>query len=425
MSDKLRRITINPKMFISPPFIKCPRCGKEAFGVLGIGVGYTRRCRECWHTEGFSLPKLSRKVIYLDQYVLSNMMKAINPKVKVRSGTDLSFYKQLFVKLDRLMKLQLIICPSSSTHRNESLTSINYDEIKRITEHFSLNISFFPNSTIQRFQVSSDFRQWLGVETRPVDVNTITHGRLDEWQDKFIISVDMFKGDTDFVEKLKNEREQVEQSLLPVFKRWQTETNKKFDDWLNEEQAVIGSTFWNAAIERANKFQQNPQNLSIDDILPSEREMILLDILDVLKNKGYNQQDRIKKANEYLLTRVKEVPYFKLSTNIYASMAREAALGRKKPFNRGTFNDIDFISTLAPYCDAMLIDKEFQTRLSTEPLKSRLGLANKVYSLNKRKEFMDYLDDIEAKMTKKHLALVNEVYGDWYNEPYTSMFDRN
>ncbi len=425
MAKKTHTVTIDPRMFISPPFIECPKCKKKEFGVLGIGVGYTRRCRDCWHTKGFSLPKLKREVIYLDQFVLSNMMKAINPKIKVRAGTDLSYYKQLFEKLDRLIKLQLIICPSSSTHRNESLTSINYDAIKRITEHFSLNISFYPNSTIQRFQVSSDFRDWLGIDTRKIEVETITHGRLDEWQDKFIISVDMFKGDTDFVDVLKKEREQSEKSLLPVFKRWQTETDRNFEEWLKEEQAVIGTTFWNSAIERANKHQQNPQNMTLDELLPSEREMILIDILEVLEKQGYDQANRINKANEYLSTRIKDVPYFKISSNIYASMAREAASGRKKPFNRGTFNDVDFISNLAPYCDALFIDKELQTRLSNQPLKDSLGLDIKTYSLNKRDEFMSYLENIEAKMSKKHLALVDTVYGDWYNRPYTSMFDKD
>lgn len=71
----------------------------------------------------------------------------------------------------------------------------------------------------------------------------------------------------------------------------------------------------------------------------------------------------------------------------------------------------------------MFIDKEFQTRLCNEPLKSRLNLCGNMYSLNKIDEFMAYLDSIEANMSKKHLEAVHSAYGNWYEIPYTAMFD--
>ncbi len=405
------KIKIDPRMFIKPPFNKCPKCGKDAYGVLGIGMGYTRRCKECWYTQGYELPKLKREIIYLDQFVFSNMMKAISPKVKVREGTDLSFYKVLFEKLDRLVKLQLILCPASSTHTSETLTSSTYDALKRITEHLSHNTRFYPNETIQRFQVIGDFREWLGVDSRKIDVNTVTYGRLDEWLDRLYISVDLSKGDTDLIERIRSEREQAEQALLPVFKRWQAEKDKKFDDWLKEEQDAVGRSYWQMAVRR------------LEDILPSEREVILIDMLELLSKQGLDRKAAISKANDYLTTQIKEVPHVKISSMLYAAMAREASLGRKNPYNRGTFNDVEFVSTLAPYCNAMFIDKEFQTRICNEPLKSRLGLSDKIYSLNTQNEFMAYLEEIENKMSKKHLKLVHEVYGDWYDHPYTTMFE--
>jgi len=86
---------------------------------------------------------------------------------------------------------------------------------------------------------------------------------------------------------------------------------------------------------------------------------------------------------------------------------------------------VEFISSLLPYCDAMFIDNEFQTRLCDEPIRTKLGYSDNIFSLSRKKDFLEYLDDIENKMTKKHLDLVHEVYGDWYNHPYVSMFKDN
>ncbi|HEX5473945.1 MAG TPA: hypothetical protein VFX12_04710 [Vicinamibacterales bacterium] len=75
---------LDPRVFISPPDRTCPKCSKDAFGVLGVGrEQYTRRCRECWFTETFPfLSTLKKKVIYIDQFAISNMMKAIDVSAK-------------------------------------------------------------------------------------------------------------------------------------------------------------------------------------------------------------------------------------------------------------------------------------------------------------------------------------------------------
>ncbi|RSL19324.1 hypothetical protein EDE15_4987 [Edaphobacter aggregans] len=67
----------NPRDFISPPYKTCPKCGHETLGVLTIsGNSNSRLCRDCWDmVNRFALPKLHKKIIYLDQYVVSNLMK--------------------------------------------------------------------------------------------------------------------------------------------------------------------------------------------------------------------------------------------------------------------------------------------------------------------------------------------------------------
>ena len=103
-------ITVDPRDFISGPFRKCPKCGAEQFGVLMVcGNHYIRRCREraCWYTQSANLPEIKKKIIYLDQFAISNMMKALNPSVKSheRAAAD-PFWQELFEILDVVCRLE-------------------------------------------------------------------------------------------------------------------------------------------------------------------------------------------------------------------------------------------------------------------------------------------------------------------------------
>jgi hypothetical protein len=72
-------LRFDPRLLISGPFKTCPHCGAEEFGILGVGHEmYTRRCRACWFKAHGALPPLSRKVVYIDQFAISDRMKTLN-----------------------------------------------------------------------------------------------------------------------------------------------------------------------------------------------------------------------------------------------------------------------------------------------------------------------------------------------------------
>jgi hypothetical protein len=84
--------------------------------------------------------------------------------------------------------------------------------------------------------------------------------------------------------------------------------------------------------------------------------------------------------------------------------------------------DIDMISALLPYCDAMLLDQECRSLLQEPEVKSRLGFTTSVFSLRNRAEFLEYLDSIEASAGPEHIAKVLEVYGEGWLQPFTSLY---
>lgn len=113
----MNEFVFDPRVFISPPYTECPYCGRMSFGVLMIRKDYyTRRCRECMRPTGYEsaasypLPPVSKRVLYLDQSVISDMMKALNPEMNAhKQGRVDPFWHELFVKLDRLSG-----CPNCS-----------------------------------------------------------------------------------------------------------------------------------------------------------------------------------------------------------------------------------------------------------------------------------------------------------------------
>lgn len=73
-----KTLKIDPSMFIRAPYEDCPKCKRtDTFGVsTSIGRdSYTKKCKECFYVESYKLPKLNKKIIYLDQFVISDMMK--------------------------------------------------------------------------------------------------------------------------------------------------------------------------------------------------------------------------------------------------------------------------------------------------------------------------------------------------------------
>ncbi len=152
---------VDPRVFIQPPYLACTNCGTEnAFGVLIIGWGYTRRCRECWHTDRFDLPEIRKTVIYLDQLAISEMMKALTRPCRAPGRVDASWL-ELFERLDVLSKLQLIVCPDSDTHCDESAGAPNPEALRRMYELLSHGISFDSHVRIRDEQLIEHLKAWL------------------------------------------------------------------------------------------------------------------------------------------------------------------------------------------------------------------------------------------------------------------------
>lgn len=440
MGDKERYITISPKDFIHGPYIKCPKCGKGTFGILMIcSHHYCRRCSECYYPHPsrdeddamYDLPKLNKKVIYIDQFSISNMMKFLNPSVKghKKAGADI-FWGELFKRLDTLCKLQLIICPDSDFHKHESLLAPYHQQLKRIYELLSHGVSFYDHETIKLFQIMGQFKIWLGeAKELELDVHKITSGEINVWQDRFIISMGDYNSQA-LVDELRSNREKSYDYMEGVFKRWQSEKDKDFDYWYNEEKKSEAGVI----IELHTKDLQNMAKayfglapLELGALLPGFATRLIYGLKDRFKEKDVLGEENLnKKVGEFLRSvEFEDTPYIKISSMLYAAMAQRAAhQSRKRSPGRGFFTDVKIISTLLPYCDAIFIDNECRGLLSDRPVCNRIGYKTKVFSLSNKEEFLSYLDSIKSAAPPEYIKAVEEVYGIDWAKPYWEIFSQ-
>src|SRR5258708_20523627 len=216
----------DPRDLISGPFIICPQCSQQSFGVSYIrGTEYARRCKrtECWHTETFPLWPLEKKIVYIDQFAISNMMKALNPSVKGHERTKLEpIWLDLFETLDHICKLQLVVCPDSEEHLKESLLSRFNEPLKRIYELLSDGVSFQRAEKIEQIQIGELAQQWIKGEKLEctTDPRSVTSPGLHDWSSRYNITINGARYDVDSMRAVRNE---VDRATQEVFRYYQKE----------------------------------------------------------------------------------------------------------------------------------------------------------------------------------------------------------
>src|SRR5712691_1419470 len=138
-------------------------------------------------------PPHFKKVVYLDQFVISEIVNAIDPHAKAHARVD-PFWRQVFEALERVSKLQLVVCPWSPIHRDESLLSGRFERLQQMYEHLANGVRFDHPSDVEQRQLGPALSAWLdGKEPPQHDLNPerITNGGLHRWHGRIRVSVSM------------------------------------------------------------------------------------------------------------------------------------------------------------------------------------------------------------------------------------------
>jgi hypothetical protein len=425
----MRTIRIDPRDFIMTPFLVCPKCGKQEYGVLHVGdTRCKRRCRACRHTGTVYLPEIKKKIVYVDQFAFSNIMKFLCPEVRghQRAASE-PFWKKLFETLSVVCHLQLVACPDSREHQHESLTSPFYKALKHTYEHFSGGVSFHDAETIRIQQIADVARAWLRNETANLDfgAESIASGKLHEWSGRIFVTVDGVLPGT--VDELRMLRSKTHQSLQEAFEQWQSE-KKAFKEVLAIEKAAYGKTLIELYTHDCHKRAQmavmitRGQMPPLDDVLASRTENLVASLRFLFQRELGREQGDAKLAEFFRSGAINEAPFNLIGAAMYASLATKASAGQRQIPNQGTVTDINIVSTLLPYCNAMFMDNKCRALLQDIPRDCALPYVCRVFSPNTGADFIRYLTEIRYSVTPDHLKLVEEIYGPEPMKPQSGIY---
>lgn len=421
----------DPRVFIMGPRHPCSQCGHVELGTLFITNNvHTRRCGSCLRVEREHLPPLNKKLVYLDQMVLSGIAKELDPDWREKTRRGDSSWGEVFDRLDRLKKLQLIVCPESPIHEMESSFDDRYEPVlRRLYEHLASGVSFrFPHEVLM-LQMAEAFEAWSS--HRDPDWTRITrqdvvHGRLDRWSDRMRVSVNMghWPGQ---IESRRRSRARGHRELGEIWAQWMAEDDISFEEHFQTERRALAGEALESFANHLERWHQAAT--ATDDMgnpqLPGSLVLLVAWVLGELEKRGVPQEARVEAAARFLYSEgALYAPQNHLTALLYSGLAWRAASGQKRVPSRGTPNDIDFISAYLPYCDAMFIDKEFDLLLSQPPAAPKVrDYPARIFSIRSRDDFLAYLVGVEAEADPAHVALVTHTYGEEWLQSYRSLLE--
>jgi hypothetical protein len=179
-----------------------------------------------------------KKVVHLDQFVISETVNAIDSHAEAHARVD-PFWPQAFEALERVSKLQLVVCPWSPIHRDESLLSGRFERLQQMYEHLANAVRFDHPSDVEQRQLGPALGAWLDDKEPPQhDLNPerITNGGLHRWHGRLRVSVSMNHAPKE-VRALRQRRTRLHESLSRWFEECRQPSDKTFEHALKIEQA--------------------------------------------------------------------------------------------------------------------------------------------------------------------------------------------
>lgn len=403
-------------MFETSPFLDCPRCGAAStFGVLHIGGNQvSQRCQRCRFSVPTPLPALDKKVIYLDQFAISNVYK-------IRAGETLKqpnvhdFWVDFDSRITRAQMSQAAIFPASDIHNDETIVSHFSSELRIAHEMFGGDTSFESSKSLLREQETAFAKAFINGENAPdlkFDIDDALHGHRNSWLPHLHITVN--SDYSSFANGLRESRERLHSAMRPLFEKWQIE-KPTFEAVLKKELTAYGPVRVQTAINTWMEYaaamtQEDAEKIYNASMSNGMHEMMMM--IRALKHYGVAEGDCLPKLFQFWQwPELQQLPYHRISAHLFAATAARLAGGQKKLPTPGFSNDIKAIATYAPYVDAMFVDIDCENLLNDGRLRRALTYKARIFSKNSSKEFFKYLDSLENALADDVKHWTGFLYG--------------
>lgn len=347
------------------------------------------------------LPGLSKKVVYLDQFAISEIYKVKSGRRRPQSGGQ-AFWEEVTAGIDRAYLLQQVIFPGSNIHRDETIVAPFANDLALAHEMLSGDVSFTNYQDVELMQVFEYAEAYL--RDRPVpslsfDVDEVLRGCRNDWLPDMHITASMDYAA--FADGIRRERDETDASCMALWQRW-IARKPTFDEVFAHEYNDFGNAKRGAlrhAVEQRSLFH------------PVMQEFKYLERL--FEGSGVAKGDLASSVSAFWdWPENRNMPTHRISAYLFAGLSRRlVSAGQKKLPSKGMMNDIRAISTYGPYVDAMFIDKGCASLLSEEPLRSDVKMKAKIFSTTSGDAFLQYLKGLAAETPTDVKRYAEEIYG--------------
>lgn len=379
------------------PFSKCPKCQEaEGLGVLSAGGDTLRwRCTKCRYGYSEILPKLDKKVIYLDQFGFSELHK-LRASAR-REDKHTAFWSKVSDVINEAVLLQQVILPHSNIHHDETIVSPFAEALRETQEAIGGDASFVSTNEIQLDQMEV-FAEAFATGTEPkfeFDVDDILDEERNKWLNDIRISVPFDW--SSFAPETRAQRDRTGTAISELIDRWLAK-GMGFNDVLNQELNAYHESRLEGLREAQRRFEKGLESFDLMAITefyhgPAFRELQF--VRKLFKEAGVPDAELTERVRAFWdWDGNKEQPNGKILAYMLAALADQFAHGRKKKPSAGFLNDVSAIASYAPYVDAMFVDIECDQLLQNNRCQESLKYRAKIFSLNSGDEFIAYLQAI-------------------------------
>jgi hypothetical protein len=346
----------------------------------------TCACDVCGRSYMLSLLKIKKKIIYLDQNFFSNAYK--------RKPAATAFLER-FERLCSLAKKQLLICPYSDIHDEETHLYKLGDELFNFIKTTSRGKRFNLCQKIEEQQVINAYVAYLKNKQRAeLHLSDAIEPSIHNWDESFWVDINWSIANYLGLSSIKQDKERIAKAIIDELPKWR----------------VSCSSF------------ENDYNLEIRDhkILVSHNYSIMDILINLVKLGGNTIEERFRNVSAFFLSECfSSIPYVNISSGLWAFIKEEIKQKRfltaltKNMIGevQGLSNDISHLSVFAPYCDAVFTEKRMAKLLRKWQQHPLAELNCEIFSADNWEAFDNYLDKIENSCTAEMKDELEVVYG--------------
>jgi len=380
----------------------CPACNTaDAFGNVLIARDHILRgCKACGYSEEIPLPRLSKKVIYLDQFFFSGAFREKDSR-----------FAEAAELIKKAAANQLLVAPYSSIHEDETFQWRGFDgqtkdDLMKFIKVTSRGHEFEPSYGVERNQVIQAFKAFTQDESEEFHVRRKTALRSDinEWEDYFRVEVGSYRGDVELIRNLKTQS--IGQLVDDAFPNWRNST-ASFQDHVDLELADAGRFYIKFYFDYVARILSGDYTAISDSPIVS---MVVESMLEFLPDEQ-DLASKIALIKRFFASKhFANIPHHWISARMFSVLREQVRNGaytkRDEAKSRlsGLFQDVNHISFYAPYVDAIIVDQPMSSIVNDGRLdiSSRYGV--KTFSLNNWEALLEWLRSLLEQMSVEHRA---------------------